>query len=276
MIKSLNDDLKSFNITYQKVINSSQKQRNNSFLNDFWDDLGTVLTVAGADIVGAGMGVWASKEIAGTVGLATGGAGGAAVCIAGGVIAGAGASVETVRHLSSENIDGFISQGISHRTTIAQLDIEYPKEYNYLKNVGKEHNVMVINLMEGKRDSEYKFKNPTVESVLNSKWMKDMNIEIKSEVAKYVNNGLNIDQLTESVCEKGYITKNMALVYNLFFNIYNRSRNKKNIENIINYYMKMVTKTKILTPKEKEALIASLSVASESPFYWLNQEASEK
>ena len=56
----------------------------------FWNCLGHVTKVAGADLIGAAAGVKAVKEVATVLNVATGGTGGTAVVVAGGVIAGEG------------------------------------------------------------------------------------------------------------------------------------------------------------------------------------------
>ena len=269
-IQSLTDDLNAFNIHYQNIIDNNQKRSGNSSgeSSGFWHCLCDALEVAGADITGAGAGAWASKEIAAGVGLATGGTGAAVVSATCACIAGAGASIATARSLSPDSIGLGINLHLT-KPAIANLDIEYPERYKYLKDVGKAHNIRVNDLMLGKRDAGIsKYKNPIIENVLNSNRMKALNRGIKSIVVKYVNGGLKSAQLTSSMYEEGYITENMESVYHLFFNIYNHSANKTHIRDIVNYYITSVAKTDALSEGEREALIASFSVASESPFLW--------
>ena len=81
----------------------------------------------------------------------------------------------------------------------------------------------------------------------------------------------DINNLTLSLKDKSLITDNIKNVLDTFFVIYNQSENNHNIEDIVNFYTQAVSDEDSLTDTEKEALIASFSVASESPYFWANQ-----
>jgi len=109
-------------------------------------------------------------------------------------------------------------------------------------------------------------------NILNSEKFIDINSEIQNSIKKYVSNGFNISELTSELLNKNLISKNMALVFNKFFKIYNNSEREVNIKEIINFYINSIASTTVLSNSDKVALISSFSIASESPFYWSNQK----
>lgn len=68
--------------------------------------------------------------------------------------------------------------------------------------------------------------------------------------------------------DKNYYTKNMKEVTDLFLEKYFNCSNVNEIEITINFYIDEVSKSNLLEI-EKQALIASFIVASQSPFYLL-------
>ena len=173
-------------VEYNSTI-SQLEQLNQSLINSidpqtrgFRDGLKRFFIVAGADIVGAGTGIWASKEIIAMTGASTGGTGAivaGAVC---GVIAGAGASCAVLEatplgvtdydgYLDVNNLwqayqeviemgvvvlskDGAIDEDLSDvdgEIIVAKgVDINLPEGFGYLENIGILHNAVLSQLKQ--------------------------------------------------------------------------------------------------------------------------------
>lgn len=232
--------------------------------SDCWGGFLDFLTVAGADIVGAGAGAVAVKEIAAGVGIATGGTGAAVVVGGAAVIAGAGASVAASNELTKKQT----GLKISSKPFIKSLNINYPIEFMHLAECGKEHNIRVHNLKLNKITQSKTFSEN--DEIFNSKEWKEVMDKIEREVQFYKDKS-QINQLLSSFENESLITENMSVVLGLFFDIYNKSENNHNIEDITNFYIHSIADEETLSYQEKEALISSFSVATESPYYWANQ-----
>lgn len=246
------ENLKTFNEAYAEKINQGMYSENE--LRGFWSKVADVLVVAGADIVSAGAGAYAVKEIATGVGAATGGTGFAVVTGVAAGIAGAGGSIAAARTLR----DGSIV-----KPYVGKLSIKYPTEYQYLASVGELHNNYVASISNG-----IEMNSSVEKALLENEEFKKIRTSINKIVQKNIGRDNNIESAIAELEVEGLINKKISLVYSLFFEVYNKSRNFNNIEDIINYYLEIVSKTDFLNKTEKEALISSFSVASESPCLW--------
>jgi len=267
------NELKAFNSNYQlNVIDKQQSQTTFSKTDDdndecgFWCTVGQVVVVAGADLGGAAAGVKAVGGIATGLNIATGGTAGTAVAVAGGVIGGGAASILAADKLSDEKKT---ANKFGKKLYIKNLNIIYPKKYSYLSEVGKMHNEEVFNHYNN--FSKKMYKNSDFEIIENSKEWKNAISKIENSVNNYVENDFKKEELTSSLSRQGLITEDIQNVLNVFYTIYNSSQQEKNIEDIVNFYINAISSTNILSEGDKEALIVAFSVASESPFYWLNQ-----
>lgn len=251
------ENLKQFNTTYQANHFSNSSE---SSSKGFWSALGDALIVAGADIVGAGAGVVLVKEAAAVAGLATGGTGAAVVAGTAAVISGGGASVAASRALKSGTSLSF-----------GNLNINYPQDYTHLSNCGINHNIEVYNIMT--KGSSYFCNNSNAKSendeIFNSEEWNLFMDELLQLIGEYRQNE-NIDDLIVSLKMESKISPKMANVFELFFEIFNQIREDKNVEEIVEFYMNTIATSDYLDSTEKEALVASFSVASESIYYWLN------
>ena len=273
--------LENFNVNYQLNVIDKQEKSSSRFKKKcgWWCKLGNAAVIAGADIVGAGAGAASVQVIAAGVGAATAGTGYAIVTGAAAIISGAGASIaaadaqtQSDEDHTDEGNDGKLAEKSSKtfgkKMIIENLNIEYPSRFYNLKNIGKLHNEEVNNFYNNKKSKLAKTKG---NDILDSEEFIKINYEIKNSIKKYVSNDFNIDELTSELLRKKLISENMSLVFDKFFRIYNNSKKGKNIQDIVNFYINSIANTDVLSNSDKAALISSFSVASESPFYWINQ-----
>lgn len=264
--------LESFNINYQEkgigqhttTLYENKDIHGKVACSRCWGGFLDFLTVAGADIVGAGAGAFAVKEVAAGVGIATGGVGGAVVIAGGAAIAGAGASVAANRELNKPAN----KSNSDYKLHIENLNIVYPEDFNYLSNCGKEHNIRVYAIKNNKNVKSKTYSEN--DEIYNSKEWQELMTKIEEKSRIYRESG-DINELLSLLKEDSLISDNSSVIFELFFNIYNKSENSHNIEDITNFYIESVANEPSLSLKDKEALIAAFSVASESPYYWANQ-----
>ncbi len=274
--QELSEKLTQFNQSYLKQIEADTPIQTRGF----WKGLGDVLEVAGADIIGAGAGAVAVGEVATVVGAATGGTGFAVVAGTAAVVAGAGASVGAARLLDNSSVaidEKEVETRSSSRNNLgtqlylSNLDIKYGEKYAHLANIGKEHNrtVVKMNAIATRGANDY---NEIEKALLENKEFTAKREEIEKVVVEYIKAGGDVKVLLQGLKEKEFISDKMSFVYSFFFDIYNKSVNFDNVEDIVNFYIKSIEESDFLSEKEKEALIASFSVASESPVLWYNQK----
>lgn len=236
----------------------------------FWDCLGHVTAVAGADIVGAATGVVAVKEAALVLGATTGGTGGAILVAGAGVVAGAGASY--VAHKELKSIQS--TPPTTPQARYGNLSIRVPVEFEYLSNVGIEHNTVIHNSFFNNEplDNYYRSINLTEnqKDVLNSEKMLEAIAIIDEGSAEYVINNFDYRNYTQKMVNEGLFTTNLKNVMDLFLQKYLSCTQDVQIENTINFYIEQVA-TSNLSLTEKEALIGAFMVASQSPYYFLNE-----
>lgn len=229
----------------------------------FWNCLGHVTKVAGADLIGAAAGVKAVKEVATVLNVATGGTGGTAVVVAGGVIAGAGASYAAARTVNQEHTPDSLKYGY--------LQITIPEDFLYLSNIGIEHNdVLHNNFFYNSSLTEYT-QNLSLEQaeVIYSEQMQEARNIINSLSAEYVSSGFDYQTFTTNLYENNFLSSDLKDILNLFLEVYYSCESEEEITEIINYYMSEISIFE-LDLTDKEALISAFMVASESPFYFLN------
>lgn len=228
------------------------------------DCLGSVVVVAGADILGAATGVVAVKEAALILGATTGGTGGVALVVGAGVVVGAGASVAAAQTIkSSKDLGGDIRFG--------NLTINLPNEFQYLSEVGIEHNMVINDIFNNRPINVYydykKFSEQQMD-VLDSEILAESIAKINTISTNYGVNEFNYLKLNDDMFEAGFLTKNMKDVLDLFMKEYTSILDDDDIENVVNFYINEVAKSN-LNETEKQGLIAAFMVASQSPYYLL-------
>ena len=263
---NLNSDFKrkleSFNENYQSQI-SQARWGFGGFFNS--------IVIAAADIAGAGAGALSVSEIAFGIGVCTAGTGGGVVAGTAAVVSGAGASIAAANDFSKKK------PMKSYSNYIKSLNIDYTKKYSYLSNIGALHNEQVFNILNEGLDKN-KFNCSDKRYIENSNFLsisrtkKWQNVISKVEkISTAYSKHKDVRILTNSLRNNSLINDNVKNVLDLFFVIYNQSKNSRNIEDIANFYIKAVSDEASLDNTEKEALISSFSVATESPYFWKNQ-----
>lgn len=255
------DELESFNHSF---LDSKSPNEGDYIAFGFWDDLKKGIAIAGADLVGAGAGVAAVKEIALVAGVSTGGTGGAIVIIAGGVVGGASGSILASNQLNSTENFGTLQV---HQN----LDINYPEKYMHFSNAGQQHNDMVVEMNNNQIGSilieNEDLHNGLIDDVNFSPIIEKIN-NISSQYAK---RDYQVEFLLNETYSQGLITKAMKDVFSHFFYAYNQITEIEEFKKIIDFYILTVANSNELNETEKEALIISFSVAAESPFFWIHQ-----
>lgn len=270
------NELKSFNTDYQiNIIDKQIKNENLALKEDcgFLCTLAKVVVVAGADLAGAAVGVKAVAVIAGgTAGTGVGTPLAAGLVVGGAVVGGASASIIAgvkVSEAKSQKTSKKSNNSFGKKLFIKNLDINYPLEFSYLKKTGELHNVELYNHFNG--FSRKNSKSAEFESMEETKEWKETITKTEKIINNYVSNNFNTDNLTKSLFDEGLISEDIQNVLNIFYDIYNNIENSDNVKDINNFYINAISNSKVLSKEDKTALIVSFSVASESPFYWSNQ-----
>jgi hypothetical protein len=247
----------------------------------FWDCLGHVTAVAGADIAGAGAGVVGVAGSATALNIATGGTAGTVVLIGAGAISGAGASYlahKTIKALvPAKAAVGLVNANFSYieynaSYKFGNLDIVIPTSYRYLENVGKHHNMVIHNSFFNNEplSSYYNYLNLNLSQrqLFQSENFRKINNKIEQASIIFAENNFDYKEFTQTMVDKKLFTKNMKDVLDLFLTSYIGSTDFGKIERLINFYIIEVSNSQ-LNELEKQALITSFIVASQSPFYML-------
>lgn len=255
--ETIEENLSRFNASFSTEVLSSHKIE----ARGFWSKLKKALIITGADIIGAGAGAAAVGDIAAGVGVATGGTGVIVVTAIAATVTGAGASLAAADQLKGGPI-------LVNKIAFGNLEIRYPNDFLPLSEVGKDHNTWIARsagVVEG-RVSE-------VERVLDSNLIfQGRKQVIENAATEYMQLDGDMTFLLNTLSQEGLIPSRTIPIYNLFFSVYNRCTDLGQIKDIVNHYIETVANSKELTTEEKVMLIASFSVASESPFLWINQD----
>lgn len=249
-------ELAAYNQTAQSTAFSKRK------CSGFWGCLGYVSQVAGADIIGAATGVVGVSQSAAALGVATGGTGAVVVMAGAGVVCGGGASYAAARTYDPH----YVKDNLEYGTQA----IEVPEEFQGLSNVGINHNtVLHNNFFNGESLDSYYNANFDIKQIelLKSDYMKEVNKEVTAASVDYAKNNFDYKGFTQRMVDQKYFTEDMKSVMGLFLEKYVTCKEDLELEETINYYIQAVSKSG-LTTVEKQALIASFMVASESPFYF--------
>ena len=251
-----------------KLTNYNQQHTNapSARCSGFWSCLGYVASVAGADIIGAGTGIITVKEAAAAIGVATGGTGAVATMVGAGVITGAGASYAAARTASSTYTPDPLKYG--------NLEILLPEEFSYLSTVGVEHNDVIHNNFYHEEPIatyyEQKGLNEEQVSVLESDIMKNAQAQLQEASKEYTASNFDFKTLSQRLLDQKLVSTSVKDVLDLFMERYTICETKDEMQEVINYYIATVRDSELGTD-DKEALMASFMVASQSPFYFLSE-----
>ncbi len=250
------ENLKTYN--ENNISPSTQKCRG------FWGCLGYVTSVAGADILGAATGVVAVKEAGVALNVATGGTAGTAVMVGAGVIVGAGASYTAARTYDSSYVKDSVRYG--------KLRITLPTNFIGFANNGIEHNNVIHNYFYSgvPLTGYYSQFSSDHQKLLTSTIVANAQNFVNQQSATYATNGFNYRTFSQSLVQNKNISANVKLIFDLFMDKYVTCQTNQEIEDTVNYYINQVNASVSLTATDKQALISGLMVASESPYYFLD------
>ena len=143
----VNSTAQMFQTFNDSLLNAPHSSTDYVSTRGFWDSFKKALIVTGADIAGAGAGISATKEIAGLIGIATGGTGGVVACAVGGIICGAGASFAAFDAVANKaSISNFSSSILMNayaqikEEKITYIKLDFPEKFKYINIMGGLHN----------------------------------------------------------------------------------------------------------------------------------------
>lgn len=258
------------------VLLSNLNRFNNSFVPNqinqstnskgFWSSVGEVCKVAGADVIGAGTCVWATKELAAAAGCCTGGTGAAVVAGVSAVVGGAGASYAAagIKVKGDHPVGGSSS-------------IVLPPYYNYLNNVGFLHNSFLNDVyFDNKPQNQWLIENYNSDSscvlgiVENTEWIA-IKSYIYSSFEDYSISNYNYLAVLQDFENKDFINANIKNVLVSYMEVYLLASSFEDIDNISAFYISEVLNSN-LSEIEKASLFCSFLVGANSPHFWLQTE----
>ena len=229
--------------------------------SSFAQGIGHWLSVAGADIVGAGAGVLAVKEIAAAAGVATGGTGAAVVFAGAGLLAGGGASYQAHDMLKPK----------TNSTTKSTSSVVFtlPSQYSQY-NIGPLHNELLDNCyFRGVNPQPYLYNHYDKVALdflyNNGAWPAIYN-NINAMAQSYETHK-DFARLLSEHRSKNYISGNMSTFLTTFYGALSAATNLDQALTIVNTHTARIAGSGY-SDDEKKALYASMSVAASSLKYW--------
>ena len=223
--------------------------------------IGKWLAVAGADLVGAGAGVMAVKEIGLAFGTFTGGTGTAIVYAGAGIICGAGASYQA--H------DAMTPKTNSTTKSTSSVVFTLPSQFSEY-NIGARHNEVLDNCYFVNASPQaylYKYYDRTAIDFLynHSAWPSISN-SINAMAQSYETH-LDFARLLSEHRAKNYITGGMSTFLSNFYGALSTAKTLDEALTIVNTHTGRIAGSGY-SDHEKSALYASMSVAASSLKYW--------
>lgn len=216
------------------------------------------LTIAGADIIGAGTGVWAVKEIGAAFGTFTGGVGTTIVYAGAAIICGAGAS-----HAASKGVPKKNSYKTDAEIKGAPID-----------NIGQLHNLMLENCYFGETDKieflKKYFDSCSIELLLSNKDFNKINENILELSNQYSSSDYNINEYIDGLYNVKYMSSEMKTFYVELFKALDSAENYDEAQNVILKFEENLNNSKY-DDFTKLCLSSSLNTAKNSFPYWYEQ-----
>ena len=254
--ETVKSQLKNELVLLNKSITLTPKPIDNS-KGKLWDGIKKGLAIAGADVIGVGAGIYAGKEIVIIAGGASGGTGAIVAGTICGVIGGAGASIAAAAPMGGNNPNG--NETINYSFTVDN------SSHGYL------HNKIV--------EQHYSINSLPLVDILNQANIQDAELVValyeSNEFQNFMENlliaaeeyGRDFD-IKKFMKKCGYISENLALVYDYLFQICSEIENEADILSVVQAYESFTTGNSLLSNDEKEILKSSLSITKYSPYYW--------
>lgn len=301
----VNSTAQMFQTFNDSLLNAPHSSTDYVSTRGFWDSFKKALIVTGADIAGAGAGISATKEIAGLIGIATGGTGGVVACAVGGIICGAGASFAAFDAVANKaSISNFSSSILMNayaqikEEKITYIKLDFPEKFKYINIMGGLHNSILEYTNETpaiitgcstttnpaiQLDNESLLVHESLQTttnvvsndyqkmesaVLKNEHFSQLCDNVMNEVStSYVNNTFESSTLFEDT--NTLLTENEKIIYDLYTEIYNTyPSNINEVIFIANSYIKRIERLENLTDTEKEKLYMMISVSVNSAYFW--------
>lgn len=301
----VNSTAQMFQTFNDSLLNAPHSSTDYVSTRGFWDSFKKALIVTGADIAGAGAGISATKEIAGLIGIATGGTGGVVACAVGGIICGAGASLAAFDAVANKaSISNFSSSILMNayaqikEEKITYIKLDFPEKFKYINIMGGLHNSIleytnetpaIITRCSTTTNPAIQLDNEsllvheslqTTTNVVSNDYQKMESAVLKNEhfsqlcdnvmnevSTSYVNNTFESSTLFEDT--NTLLTENEKIIYDLYTEIYNTyPSNINEVIFIANSYIKRIERLENLTDTEKEKLYMMISVSVNSAYFW--------
>ncbi|MBR8724681.1 hypothetical protein IX296_000972 [Bacteroides pyogenes] len=301
----VNSTAQMFQTFNDSLLNAPHSSTDYVSTRGFWDSFKKALIVTGADIAGAGAGISATKEIAGLIGIATGGTGGVVACAVGGIICGAGASFAAFDAVANKaSISNFSSSILMNayaqikEEKITYIKLDFPEKFKYINIMGGLHNSIleytnetpaIITRCSTTTNPAIQLDNEsllvheslqTTTNVVSNDYQKMESAVLKNEhfsqlcdnvmnevSTSYVNNTFESSTLFEDT--NTLLTENEKIIYDLYTEIYNTyPSNINEVIFIANSYIKRIERLENLTDTEKEKLYMMISVSVNSAYFW--------
>ncbi len=301
----VNSTAQMFQTFNDSLLNAPHSSTDYVSTRGFWDSFKKALIVTGADIAGAGAGISATKEIAGLIGIATGGTGGVVACAVGGIICGAGASFAAFDAVANKaSISNFSSSILMNayaqikEEKITYIKLDFPEKFKYINIMGGLHNLIleytnetpaIITRCSTTTNPAIQLDNEsllvheslqTTTNVVSNDYQKMESAVLKNEhfsqlcdnvmnevSTSYVNNTFESSTLFEDT--NTLLTENEKIIYDLYTEIYNTyPSNINEVIFIANSYIKRIERLENLTDTEKEKLYMMISVSVNSAYFW--------
>jgi len=248
-----------------KLYNNNLVVNNCNSNRGFFSSLGNICMIAGADIIGAGTGIWACKEILAYYSVATGGAGGLIAGAAVGLVCGAGASYAVTRNV----IDMPNLNEVDWREIPFFLD----KRYDVFNQIGYGHNTYLKQVKYGRITEvdwikeNYREYSDDLIMLFSTNEIVNLRSTIISLSNKYKEDNYDYSLFLQSLHDERLLSTNIHKTLALFMEGYVMSESYDDIANICDFYTKQILDSNF-SELEKQALVTSFSVATKSPLFW--------
>ena len=232
--------------------------------------------IAAGHASGAAAGVWAAQGLAGALGAATVGTGYAVVSGIAGVVGAAGGSYAAYCSTGGHCRGSFNVM----EPTGTSVTYDFPTKYDYIEQLGTLHNSALANMYLSDMNVSEKVwvenNIPNIEDVDYIELLKNSDyIKLKSEINAisdaYKKSNYNVESLLNDYLNKRLISQNVKDILSLYFSATMKSRNFDDYRAITDKYIAEIQNSNLDT-REKESLLASLTVSIQSYYFWLNLE----
>lgn len=247
----------------------------------WWDVVGQVCAIAGADAAGAGACVQGVQAVAGVIGAATEGtgyvivSGGAAVV---GAVGGSYAAYYGFHHkMGNFNSENPIGESVVY---------DLPKEFSYINNYGVLHNKGLEEIYftgdTYSSDKEYNWimnnipnaSTIDMQKVYNSPELKKSLGQVKDISSNYALNNGDYKSLLNDYKSNKLMSQTTYDILNSFLEAQSKSLTFDDTKKITDFYINAINNSDI-EKLDKQSIYSALAVYIQSYYYWTNFEIKE-